>query len=382
METGGWLVQDVERLARVSLGEFGGKFYSLTLTTGEGGTALSQFDIAETYILQRLDLVENLRHVLEEFHRLVDGHIQYVGDALALISHLQGLTVVSFAMTNLARYVDIREEIHLDGLVTISLTFLTSSTLHVEGESARLVTTDLRLRQANEKTADIAEDTGVGGWIAARRSADRTLVYIHHLIYIVDTLDTVIRHRLLQTAIEMLGEDRLKSLVDEGGLARTAHSRNHDEFAEREVNVYSLQVVAPGAPDGDVLAIAVTTHGRNLDSHLAIEILGGDGIGLEHFGRCSLKDYFATLATRLRTDVYNPVGSTHHILVMFYDDNRIAQVAQFLETVEQALVVALVQTDARLIKDVEYVDELAANLCGKADALTFTARERSRLTVE
>ena len=148
-------------------------------------------------------------------------------------------------MTNLARYVDIREEIHLDGLVTISLTFLTSSTLHVEGESARLVTTDLRFRQANEKTADIAEDTGVGGWIAARRSADRTLVYIHHLIYIVDTLDTVIRHRLLQTAIEMVGEDRLKSLVDEGGLARTAHSRYHDEFAEREVNVYSLQVVAP-----------------------------------------------------------------------------------------------------------------------------------------
>ena len=58
---------------------------------------------------------------------------------------------------------------------------------------------------------------------------------------------------------------------------------------------------------------------------------------------------------------------------MFYDDDRIAQVAQFLETVEEALVVALVQTDARLIEDIEHIDQLAANLCGKADALTFTA---------
>ncbi len=132
----------------------------------------------------------------------------------------------------------------------------------------------------------------------------------------------------------MLGEDRLEGLVDEGGFARTADTRYDDEFAEWEINIHSLQVVAPGSPDGDVLAVAFATDGRNLYSHLAIEILGGDGIGLEHLCRSTLEDYFASLAACLRTDVYNPVGSTHHILVMFYDNDRIAQVAQFLETVD------------------------------------------------
>ena len=40
------------------------------------------------------------------------------------------------------------------------------------------------------------------------------------------------------------------------------------------------------------------------------------------------------------------------------------------------------QTDTWLVEDVEHVDELAANLCGKTDALTLAARERSRLAIE
>ena len=126
-----------------------------------------------------------------------------------------------------------------------------------------------------------------------------------------------------------------------------------------------------------MLAVAFATDGRNLYRHLAVEILGCDGFRLEHICRSTLEDYFATLAASLRTDVYNPVGSPHHILVMFYDNDRIAQITQFLETMDQALIVTLVQTDARLVQDIENVDQLAANLCGKADALTLTARKRS-----
>ena len=58
----------------------------------------------------------------------------------------------------------------------------------------------------------------------------------------------------------------------------------------------------------------------------------------------------------------SPVGSSHHILIMFYYDDGITQVAQFLQTVDESLVVSLVQTDTWLIEDVEHIDELAANL--------------------
>ena len=60
---------------------------------------------------------------------------------------------------------------------------------------------------------------------------------------------------------------------------------------------------------------------------------------------------------------------------MFYYDDGITQVAQFLQAVDESLVVSLVQTDTWLIEDVEHIDELAANLGSKTDALAFTTRE-------
>ena len=67
---------------------------------------------------------------------------------------------------------------------------------------------------------------------------------------------------------------------------------------------------------------------------------------------------------------------------MLHHNNGIAQVAKFLQTVEQTFVVALVQTDARLIEDIEHVDQLATNLSSQTDALALATRERSRLAVE
>ena len=80
VETSGRLVEDVERLARILLGEFGGQFDALALSAAEGSGGLAHLDVAEAHVLDGLDLAQDLRHVLEELHRLVDGHIEHVGD--------------------------------------------------------------------------------------------------------------------------------------------------------------------------------------------------------------------------------------------------------------------------------------------------------------
>ena len=49
---------------------------------------------------------------------------------------------------------------------------------------------------------------------------------------------------------------------------------------------------------------------------------------------------------------------------------------------EQAVVVARVQADARLVEDVEHADEAAADLAGQADALGLAAGERRGRAVE
>ena len=172
MQTRGGLVEDVERLARITLGEFGGEFHTLALTAGEGSGGLTEFDIAETHILDGLNLSEDVGHVLEELHRLVDGHVEHIGDRLALIAYLQRLTVVTLAMTGLAGYLDVGQEVHLDGLVAIAAAGLAAPALHVEGESTGFVAADLGFGQVDKQRADVGEDACVGGWIGARGAPD------------------------------------------------------------------------------------------------------------------------------------------------------------------------------------------------------------------
>ena len=88
-----------------------------------------------------------------------------------------------------------------------------------------------------------------------------------------------------------------------------------------------------------------------------------------------MKDDFATLATCPGTDVHDPVGTAHHVLIVFDDDDRITQIAQFLEGADEAFVVALVQADAGLVEDIEHVHQLRSDLRGETDALALTTRE-------
>ena len=46
--------------------------------------------------------------------RLLDGHVEHVGDALALEAHLERLAVVALAVALLARHVHVGQEVHLD----------------------------------------------------------------------------------------------------------------------------------------------------------------------------------------------------------------------------------------------------------------------------
>ena len=93
------------------------------------------------------------------------------------------------------------------------------------------------------------------------------------------------------------------------------------------------------------------------------------------------KDHFAAVPPRTWTDVDDVVGAEHGLLVVFHYDDGVADVAQLLQRLDEALVVALVQADAGLVEDVEHACQLRADLGGQADALCLAARERSRRTV-
>ena len=85
---------------------------------------------------------------------------------------------------------------------------------------------------------------------------------------------------------------------------------------------------------------------------------------------------------RTRTDVDDPVGGADGVLVVLDDDERVAQVLEANERLDEPVVVALVQADRRLVEDVQHADEPGADLRGETDALRLTAGERPGRAVE
>src|SRR3954452_11888088 len=76
------------------------------------------------------------------------------------------------------------------------------------------------------------------------------------------------------------------------------------------------------------------------------------------------------------------VGGADRLLVMLDHQHGVAEAAQALQRLEQAVVVLLVEADRGLVEDVEDSGEAGADLAGEADALALAARERAAGAVE
>ena len=86
-------------------------------------------------------------------------------------------------------------------------------------------------------------------------------------------------------------------------------------------------------------------------------------------------------------DVDDVVGDPDGVLVVLDDEDRVAEVAHADHGLDEAVVVALVQADGRLVEHVEHADEARADLGRQADALGLAAgegagRAREREVVE
>src|SRR6185312_1706925 len=68
--------------------------------------------------------------------------------------------------------------------------------------------------------------------------------------------------------------------------------------------------------------------------------------------------------------------------VVLDDEDGVAEIAQLLQRIQEARVVALVQADRRLVEDVEHADQRRSDLRGQADALRLAARQRRRGAIE
>src|SRR3979490_3244970 len=74
---------------------------------------------------------------------------------------------------------------------------------------------------------------------------------------------------------------------------------------------------------------------------------GGDLIGL------ALRYQISTSVAGTRAEIDHEIGAADGVFIVFDDENGVAKVAELFERTEQAVVVAGMQTDRRLIENVE-----------------------------
>ncbi|MNN52649.1 hypothetical protein D3C81_1673610 [compost metagenome] len=91
------------------------------------------------------------------------------------------------------------------------------------------------------------------------------------------------------------------------------------------------------------------------------------------FLRRALGNDLATVYACTRADVHHVVSQANGVFVVLDHDHGVTQIAQVVQGGEQAVVVALMKTDGRLIKDIHHPDQPRTNLAGKADPLRFAA---------
>ena len=255
-EAGRRLVEDVERAAGGATRQLGGQLDALRLAAGERRRGLAEPDVAEADGLERLQLRSHLREGAEEVERLVDGHVQHVGDVLAVEEDLQRLAVVALALADLAGHGHVGQELHLDLDVAVAGAGLAAAALDVEGEATGRVAAHSRLRDGREELADGREGAGVGGRIRARRAADRRLVDVDDLVDVLQAGDAVAVTGPVAGAVEDLRRLLVEDVVDQRALAGAGDAGDADELAERDRDVDVLEVVLAGALDGDGEAVA------------------------------------------------------------------------------------------------------------------------------
>src|SRR5213075_2947611 len=187
------LIQDVQGATRIPLGELSRELHALGFAAREGRRRLSEMDVSESYVVEQFEFRPDTRLMLEEIERLRDRQVEHIGDRLSFITDLQRFTIVPPAFTDLARDVDVGQEVHLDFHEPVALAGFAASAFDVEREPPRTVAAQLRLGQIGEQLANRREQAGVRRRIGARGATDRTLIDIDNLVDVVESFHPIVR---------------------------------------------------------------------------------------------------------------------------------------------------------------------------------------------
>ena len=185
--------------------------------------------------------------------------------------------------------------------------------------------------------------------------------------------------RVLSGAVEAPRRRLEQRLDDQRRLAAAGDAGHGREQAEGDLRRDVLEVVAPGADDLQHPALLrLAAFRRHRDLLDTAEIAPGERVRIgDDLGRGTARHDAAAVHAGAGPDIDDIIRETNGVLVVLDHDHGVAEIAQPLEGVEQAGVVALVQADGGLVQHVEHARQPRADLGGEADALALAAGQRA-----
>ena len=110
-------------------------------------------------------------------------------------------------MANLTRYINIRQEVHLNLDNPITRAGFTTTTFDIERETSLLITANLGLIGLSKKIANIVEDACVGCRVGTWSTPDWTLININQTLDILDSSHRFMFPRFLTVSINLFLEN-------------------------------------------------------------------------------------------------------------------------------------------------------------------------------
>lgn len=197
--------------------------------------------------------------------------------------------------------------------------------------------------------------------------ADRVLVDVDDLVALVKALDARVLARHDARAVELVGEHRVEDRVHQGRFAGAGDAGDHSHHAKGEIDGDVLQIVLPCPHHAKALrGMRLAPHGRHLDAPSAGDVIAGDGPGrLDEALRRTGVNHLAAVLAGTGADVDHPIRPLDGFLIVFDDNQRVAEVAQMVQRLDETRVVTLVQSDRWLVEHVHDADQSGADLRGK-----------------
>ena len=413
--TGGQLPADAAALHR--LGQEAGQLQALRLAAAEGGHRLAELHVIEADVDDRLQHAQHLAVVPEQLHRFADREVEHVGDRqfadrrrkrrrragtvharprmrrqrrrrvrhrqAPLDLHVEQLGAVAAAVAVGAAQVDVAEELHLDVLETRAAAGRAAAVAGVEAEHAGAVAALQRQRRLREQRADLVERAHIAGRVRARGPADRRLVDEQRVAQVVGAEQRIEGARRLGRLAEVARQRRVQHVLDQRALARPRHAGDAHQVAQRKLDRHVLQVVVARALQDQLgRGLGDEPLQAHADALAPAQVGAGQRVGRADRLRRAVEHDAAAAFAGAGAHVDQAVGGQHHGRVVLDHHQRVAGVAQPVHCQDDAVHVARVQADARLVEHEQGVDQRGAQRRREVDALHLAAAERAALPVE